>query len=72
MASEKDRIAAELRRHGDRRRRGLETAQAELDAIGALLPEALDAGLSKFDIHRLTGVGRPTIDSLLRRRDEAG
>jgi hypothetical protein len=64
MSQEQKRIAAALR-HGERRRRGLDTAQTELDQIASLLPSAVDAGLTKAQIHELSGVSRPTIDALL-------
>lgn len=66
MANERERLARELRRHGERRRRSLATAEQELKEIAALLPSALEAGIPKAEIQRLTGVSRPTIDALLR------
>ena len=52
------------------RLRAAERADAEArDDIARLLPVALDAGLSKREISRLTGVGRPWMDKVLRERN---
>lgn len=65
VAEQRQRVADNLRTHGDVRRRSLATAERELAEIAALLPAALDAGITKAEIQRLTGVSRPTIDALL-------
>jgi hypothetical protein len=64
------RLRAQLREHGERRRAARETDRAELQAIAELLPHAVEAGISKREIERLTGVSRPWIDQLLRRNGE--
>jgi hypothetical protein len=61
-----DLIAA-LQRHGDRLRTARDAERDELDAIAELLPHAIEAGISKREIARLTGVGRPWIDRSLDR-----
>lgn len=66
MADERERLAQELRRHGELRRRSLATAEQELVEIASLLPAAFQAGITKAEIQRLTGVSRPTINALLR------
>jgi hypothetical protein len=63
----RERLAATLREHGERRKSALTTADQELDAIARLLPAALEAGITKMEVSRLTGIGRPTIDSILKR-----
>jgi hypothetical protein len=37
-------------------------------AIAQLVPRAIDAGLTKREISRLTGVSRPWIDTILSRQ----
>lgn len=61
---------SELREAGDARTAALEAADAELERIGALLPGALQAGLSLAEISRLTGVSRPTLYELKARKAE--
>jgi hypothetical protein len=68
MDAEQKRLAEALQRHRTRRQRGLDIAQAELDQLAALIPVALEVGLTKMQIHELSGVSRPTIDALLRRK----
>jgi hypothetical protein len=68
MADERDQLVAELREHGERRKAALGTADDELRQIADLLPRALAAGIHKIEIARLTGLGRPTIDRLLKPR----
>ena len=73
---------AELRGLGERRRAALAEAQAVLERVEELLPEALHAGISLSEIARLSGVSRPTLYALKERseaarraldeRDEAG
>jgi hypothetical protein len=64
-----ERLRAQLRQHGERRRAARQADRDELEAIAELLPEAMRAGISKREIERLTGVSRPWIDELLRRDD---
>lgn len=67
---ERELISAQLRVCGERLRQAQAADQAAHDAIVELLAQALAAGLSKREIARLTGVGRPWIDKSLR--DNAG
>jgi hypothetical protein len=71
VESERDRLLKQLRGHGDRRRAAREVERQELEAIAALLPEALRFGISKREIARLTGVSRPWIEALIE-RDASG
>ncbi len=57
----------ELRELGKRRRAALAEAQAVLNQVEELLPEALHAGLSLSEIARLSAVSRPTLYGLKRR-----
>jgi hypothetical protein len=67
VTDEQERLRAELKAEGDRLR-AAELASSEAHAaIAKLLPSAIEAGLSKREIARLTGVGRPWIDKTLRR-----
>jgi hypothetical protein len=66
MSGEGAKLRRQLQRHGAKRRQGLEMADRALQDIAALLPDALDAGITKTEIYRLTSVSRPTIDALLR------
>jgi hypothetical protein len=68
MSSQQDRLRARLREEGERRKRGLAAAEQARDAIADLLPAALDAGITKVELSKLTGLTRPTIDALLKRR----
>jgi hypothetical protein len=61
-----DDIRAELARHGRARTRAREKAQTESAAIKALVPRALEAGLSKSEIARLAQITRPALDTMLR------
>jgi hypothetical protein len=65
VTDERKRIARELHRRGTRRQKNLTAADEELAEIAKLLPAAIDAGITKMEIHRLTGIGRPTINALL-------
>ena len=62
MATDRETLLRELRSHGERLREARGIDRDELDAIAELLPRALDIGISKREIARLTGVGRPWID----------
>jgi hypothetical protein len=66
MADAQARLRRELERQGALRRSGLEAADKALRGIAALLPDAIEAGITKVEIQGLTGVSRPTIDALLR------
>jgi DNA-binding MarR family transcriptional regulator len=60
-----------LEQAGSARDVALSQADAELDRIAELLPGALSAGLSLSEIARITGVSRPTLYELQRRRGGA-
>jgi hypothetical protein len=66
VADDPERLRAQLREHGERRRAARATDREELQAIAELLPQAVEVGISKREIERLTGVSRPWIDQLLR------
>jgi hypothetical protein len=66
--ADRETLIAELRHHGDRLRATRHTERDELDAIAEMLPRAIEAGISKREIARLTGVGRPWIDRSLHRQ----
>jgi hypothetical protein len=68
MADERERLAARLREHGERRRAALDTAEEELEAIKPLVPRAIELGLSQVEIARLTAVSRQTIIAWLKPR----
>jgi hypothetical protein len=68
MADERAKLRRQLQRHGERRRQSLDAADEALKEIADLLPSALEAGITKTEIQRLTGVSRPTIDALLGER----
>jgi hypothetical protein len=68
MTDERAKIRRELQQYAAKRRRSLDAAEVALNDIADLLPSALAAGITKTEIQRLTGVSRPTIDRLLRRR----
>jgi hypothetical protein len=59
-------IRQDLIAHGKRRTAARKKARAESDAIRALIPKALDAGLSKSEIARLAEITRPALDTMLR------
>lgn len=61
---------SELKAAGGARAAALDVADSELERIGALLPGALQAGLSLAEIARLTGVSRPTLYELKARNAE--
>lgn len=61
-----DDIRKALADHGKRRAAARRKAKQESDALRTLIPQALDAGLSKSEIARLAQVTRPTLDAMLR------
>jgi DNA-binding transcriptional regulator YhcF (GntR family) len=63
-----DEIRRELIAHGKRRTAARRKAKQESDALKALIPQALDAGLSKSEIARLAEITRPALDTMLRGR----
>ncbi len=58
------RCTAELRGLGERRRAALAEAQAVLERVEEILPEALCAGLSLSESARPSAVSRPTLYAL--------
>lgn len=68
MPDERAKLRRQLQRHAAKRRKSLDAAEEALKEIAELLPSALDAGVTKLEIQRLTGVSRPTIDRLLHER----
>lgn len=60
-----DDIRRELALHGKRRTAARKRAKDESDAIKALIPIALDAGLSKSEIARIAQITRPALDTML-------
>jgi hypothetical protein len=68
VTPDRESLRAELLAQGDVLR-AAQAADAEAHAeIAKLLPVAIDAGLSKREIARLAGVGRPWIDKTLQER----
>jgi DNA invertase Pin-like site-specific DNA recombinase len=61
-----EEIRAALAKHGRARTAARRKAKAESDAIRALIPQALAAGLSKSEIARLAGITRPALDTMIR------
>lgn len=61
-----DDIRAELAKHGRARTAARRKAKTESDAIKALIPQALDAGISKSEIARLAQITRPALDTMIR------
>ncbi len=66
MPDDRQRLTEQLREHGRRRHEADAASRRELDAIAALLPAALAAGISKREIARLARVSRPTLDAMLK------
>lgn len=62
-----DDLRAALVRHGRSRKRARENAKFESDIIKRLIPQALDAGMSKSEIARLAQITRPALDTMLRK-----
>lgn len=60
-----DDIRAQLARHGKARTAARRKAKAESDAIKALIPQALEQGISKSEIARLAQITRPALDTML-------
>jgi hypothetical protein len=61
-----DEIREALAAHGKRRVAARRKAKQESDAIRALIPRALDAGLSKSEIARLAQITRPALETMLK------
>jgi DNA-binding transcriptional regulator YhcF (GntR family) len=61
-----DEIRDVLIAHGKRRAAARRKAKQESDAIRELIPQALDAGLSKSEIARLAQITRPALDTMLK------
>ena len=67
MAADPDSLRTQLQEHGDRLRGLDQSRREEHEAIAKLIPRALEAGVSKREITRLTSVSRTWIDEILRR-----
>jgi hypothetical protein len=67
VTDQRDELLRQLGEHAESRRRALEDASAEMEAIAKLIPPAIAAGVSKREISRRTGVSRTWIDELLTR-----
>ena len=67
VSGDRDALLAQLAEEGDRRRTAQATERAAVEVIAQLIPQALNAGISKREISRCTGLSRPWIDELLRR-----
>jgi hypothetical protein len=65
VTEDRESLIAELQTHGTRLRAARDDERDELDAIAKLLPRAIAAGVSRHEIARLTGVGRPWINRKL-------
>jgi hypothetical protein len=68
VSADPDSVRELLREHGDRLRIAERSRREEHAAIAELLFVAIDAGLNKSEIARLSGVSRPWIDRILQRR----
>jgi DNA-binding transcriptional regulator LsrR (DeoR family) len=69
VSDQRDELLRQLGEHAESRRRALEDASAEMEEIARLIPAAIEAGISKREISRRTGVSRTWIDELLDRGD---
>jgi hypothetical protein len=67
VSDDRERLLEQLSDHAERRRDAQETATAEMAEIAKLIPAAIDAGISKREMSRRTGVSRTWIDRLLER-----
>jgi hypothetical protein len=67
VEDEAQRLLGQLEAHGARRLAARETDRSELAAIAELLPRAVELGIPKREISRVTGLSRVWIDELLRR-----
>lgn len=61
-----DEIREALATHGRRRVAARRKAKEESEKIRELIPQALDAGVSKSEIARLAQITRPALDTMLR------
>lgn len=55
-----------LATHGRRRTAARKKAKQESEAIRALIPQALEAGMSKSEIARVAQITRPALDTMMR------
>ena len=62
---------SQLEAAGSARFEALRQADAHLDRIARLIPDAANAGLSVTDVARITGVSRPTLYQLRARYGES-
>jgi hypothetical protein len=68
VTPDREHLLAEFERQAEIRRAAKASDREALDAIAALIPEAIAAGISKREISRRTGVSRVWMDEMLRRR----
>lgn len=71
MESDAERLRAQLQAHGARRLAARQADREELAAIAQLIPDAVEAGVTKREIARFTGMSRVWINELLRRHDQS-
>jgi hypothetical protein len=63
-----DEIRRALTIHGKARATAKAKAAKESEAIRALVPQAVAAGIPKSEIARLAQISRPALDTMLRER----
>jgi hypothetical protein len=69
VTADPDELRAQLRAQGEKLRAAQRADDEAHTEIAKLVRPAVDAGLSRHEITRLAGVGRPWINKILR---EAG
>jgi hypothetical protein len=69
MTVDPEALRAELLAEGERLRAAQRADAQAHAAIARLLPAALEAGLSKREIARISGVSRPWMDKVLSERE---
>jgi hypothetical protein len=67
VPADPDSLRAQLEAHGELLRAADRSRRKEHAAIAELLPAAIEAGLTKREIARLSSVSRPWIDEILKR-----
>jgi hypothetical protein len=60
-------LLAELRRHGKRRKRALDTADQAMQTIAPIARKLYAAGVRKSEIAALGAISRPWLDEILKR-----
>jgi DnaJ-domain-containing protein 1 len=71
LKAERKRVEAALEKAALRREKALEEAAAELERIGDLAMDAIDAGSTATDVCRIGGVSRRTLYKMLDERGYA-